>query len=195
VNRGATDSHAYRAEAWGPPPAAGGAGAAAWAGAARGAPAGRGGRARAGRRAPPLDSLTLDWPAEAADARIAYLLSASAVAFLIERSGERGLRIFLERWRDEQDFEAAFRAIYGRTLGQFEADWRRHVRRTYGWGVLLGHSVIFWGIAALILLVLFGVPRPARASRSRHADSQSHSPAAHCAYPSVNQRGVRASPR
>jgi hypothetical protein len=64
----------------------------------------------------------------ATDARIAYLLSASAVAYLVDQSGEHGLIIFLERWRDEQDFEAAFRAVYGRTMGQFESDWRRHVK-------------------------------------------------------------------
>jgi hypothetical protein len=115
--------------------------------------------ALASRRAPPLDSLTLDWPADAAEARIAYLLSASALAYLVDRSGEHGLRVFLDRWRAEQDFEGAFRAVYGRTLGQFEEDWRRHVRRTYGWGVLLGHSLFFWGIAAIVLLVLFAVRR------------------------------------
>jgi hypothetical protein len=115
--------------------------------------------ALAGQRAPPLDSLTLDWPVEAGDARIAYLLSASAVAYLVDLSGERGLAIFLERWRDEQEFEAAFRTTYGRTMGQFESDWRRHVRRSYGWGVLLSHSMLFWVIAALVLLVLFAIRR------------------------------------
>jgi hypothetical protein len=115
--------------------------------------------ALASQRAPPLDSITLDWPVIAADARIAYLLSASAVAYLIDRSGERGLRIFLERWRDGQDFEAAFRTTYGRTMGQFEEDWRRHVRRQYGWGVILSHSMVFWLVAAIVLLVLFAVRR------------------------------------
>jgi hypothetical protein len=115
--------------------------------------------ALASRRAPPLDSLTLDWPTDAAEARIAYLLAASAVVYLVDRSGQRGLQIFLERWREEQNFEAAFRAVYGRTLGQFEADWRRHVRATYGWGVLLTHSFAFWGIAAVVLLVLFAIRR------------------------------------
>jgi hypothetical protein len=115
--------------------------------------------ALASQRAPPLDSLTLDWPSATADARIAYLLSASAVAYLVDRSGERGLQVFLDRWRQEQDFEAAFRNVYGRTMGQFEEDWRRHVRRTYGWGVLLGHSLFFWLIAAVVLLALFAIRR------------------------------------
>jgi hypothetical protein len=124
------------------------------------------------RRAPPLDSLTLDWPVGATDARIAYLLSASAVAYLVDQSGEHGLRVFLERWRHEQDFEAAFRGVYGRTMGQFESDWRRHVRSTYGWGVLLSHSMFFWGIAAIVLLVLFAVRR--RRDRERLEKLRAH---------------------
>jgi len=110
-------------------------------------------------RAPPLDSLTLDWPVAEAEARIAYLLAASALAYLVDRSGERGLRIFLERWRDEVDFDRAFRSTYGLTMGQFEEDWRKYVRNTYGWPVLFTHSVFFWLVAAVLLLVLFAIRR------------------------------------
>ena len=110
-------------------------------------------------RAPPLDSLSLGWPAAEADARTAYLLAASAVAYLVDRSGERGLRIFLERWRETTDFDASFRRTYGLTLGQFEEDWRAHVKRQYGWPVVLGQSVVFWMIAAVMLVVLFIIRR------------------------------------
>ncbi|NIP78812.1 MAG: hypothetical protein GWM90_06270 [Gemmatimonadetes bacterium] len=127
-----------------------------------------------GDRAPPLDSLTLAWPVGEADARLAYLLSASAIAYLVERSGERGLRIFLERWRERVDFDAAFRSTYGLTLGQFEEDWRRHVKRTYGWTVVLGHSVVFWLIAALILVALFFIRR--RRDRARMARLEATEP-------------------
>lgn len=120
-----------------------------------------------GRRAPPLDSLTLQWPVAETDARLAYLLSASAVVYLADRSGERGLRIFLERWQTSQDFDAAFRATYGLTLGQFEEDWRAHVKRAYGWTVLLGQSAVFWLVAAIILVILFLIRR--RRDRARMA--------------------------
>lgn len=114
---------------------------------------------------PPLDSLTLQWPGSEADARLAYLLSASAIAYLVERSGERGMRIFLDRWRDRVDFDAAFREVYGLTLGQFEEDWRTYVKRKFGWTVILGHSLIFWLIAALLLVVLVIIRR--RRDRAR----------------------------
>ncbi|MGK7312726.1 MAG: peptidase MA family metallohydrolase [Candidatus Longimicrobiales bacterium M2_2A_002] len=112
-----------------------------------------------GGNAPQLDSLTLHWPIGEMDARMAYLLSASAVAYLVERSEERGLRIFLEEWRETQDFDAAFRSVYGLTLGQFEEDWRAHVKERYGWTVLLGQSLFFWLLAALALIVLFFIRR------------------------------------
>ncbi len=114
---------------------------------------------------PPLDSLTLHWPVAETDARLAYLLSASAVAYLVERSGERGIRILLERWRAEVDFDAAFRSVYGLTIGQFEEDWRAYVKRTYGWTVVLGHSLFFWLLAAALLVVLFVIRR--RRDRAR----------------------------
>lgn len=116
---------------------------------------------------PPLDSLTLQWPVGESEARLAYLLSASAVAYLVDRSGERGLRILLERWREEVDFDAAFRDVYGLTVGQFEEDWRAHVKRTFGWTVVLGHSLFFWLIAAILLLVLWIIRR--RRDRARMA--------------------------
>ncbi|HUG40476.1 MAG TPA: peptidase MA family metallohydrolase [Longimicrobiales bacterium] len=118
-------------------------------------------------RTPPLDSLTLDWPAAEADARVAYLLSASAVAYLVDRSGERGLTVLLRRWRETTDFDRAFRATYGLTMGQFEEDWRAWVKKRFGWTVLLGQSAVFWGIVAVLLVVLFAIRR--RRDRDRMA--------------------------
>lgn len=127
-----------------------------------------------GDRAPPLDSLTLDWPRGESDARIAYLLGASAVAYLVDRSGERGLRVLLERWRETADFDGAFRRTYGLTMGQFEEDWRAHVKRRYGWTVLLGQSFVFWLIAAVILILLFAIRR--RRDRARLARLRASEP-------------------
>lgn len=107
------------------------------------------------RRAPPLDSLTLAWPHATGDARIAYLLAASAVAFLVEGGGERGLALFLERWRDGGRMEPAFRQTYGMTTDQFEEYWRRAVRTRYGWTFFLSHSLVFWAFLVIMLFLLF----------------------------------------
>ncbi|MDH3272449.1 MAG: peptidase MA family metallohydrolase [Gemmatimonadota bacterium] len=104
--------------------------------------------------APPMDSLTLGWPAGREDARTAYLLAASAITYVLESGGERGLELFLERWRAGRSFEAAFRQTFGVTTGQFEEDWKRHVRSRYGWLFVLSHSAVFWLLLALVLLLM-----------------------------------------
>ena len=117
--------------------------------------------------ATPLDSLTLAWPREREAARTAYLLSASAVTYLLGESGSRGLEIFLKAWRTERSFDTALRSTFGVTPGQFEDDWRRHVRKRYGWLFVLSHSAIFWLLMTLVLLVMARIRH--RSNRERMA--------------------------
>jgi hypothetical protein len=119
------------------------------------------------QRAPPLDSLVLDWPRGQADARIAYLLSASAIEYLVENGGERALTLFLERWRESGDFDAALRDTYGLTFGQLERYWGRAVRRRYGWMLFLAQSAVLWMIAGAIVVALYVIRR--RRNRARLA--------------------------
>jgi hypothetical protein len=105
-------------------------------------------------RAPQMDSLELRWPAGREEAKVAYLLAASAVTYLIEAGGERGLEIFLGRWKDDRSFESAFRETFGTTSNQFEEDWKRHVRDRYGWIFLVSRSSVFWMLLALVLLFM-----------------------------------------
>jgi len=109
--------------------------------------------------APPLDSLALDWPRDQASAELAYLLSATAVEYLIRASGERGLRLFLDAWREGESFPEAFRVVYGVTPDQFEEDWKRYVRRRYGWLFVLSHSTVFWLTLTLALLIMVRIRR------------------------------------
>lgn len=115
-------------------------------------------------RAPQMDSLALGWPSGREDARTAYLLAASAVTYLLEAGGERGLELFLDRWRAQRSFESAFRETFGATTGQFEEDWKRHVRSRYGWLFVLSHSAVFWLALALVLLFMV------RGRRSRNRE-------------------------
>jgi hypothetical protein len=110
-------------------------------------------------RAPPLDSLVLDWPRDRASAELAYLLSATAVEYLLRASGERGLRLFLDAWREGESFSVAFRSVYGVTPDQFEEDWKKYVRRRYGWLFVFSHSTVFWLTLTLALLVLVRIRR------------------------------------
>lgn len=105
--------------------------------------------------APLLDSLTLDWPRMAPRARLAYLLSASAVHHLATRaSGERAFTAFLESWRRDGGFEVALRSVYHMTPGQLEREWRAMVRRRYGWLLALSQTAVFWLVITVLFLVL-----------------------------------------
>jgi hypothetical protein len=105
-------------------------------------------------RAPEMESLELRWPSGRIEAETAYLLAASAVTYVLESGGEVGLRVFLSRWRSLRSFDAAFRETFGLTPGQFEEDWRRHVKERYGWLFFLSHSGLFWLLLALVLLFM-----------------------------------------
>ena len=110
--------------------------------------------ALAGSAAPPLDSLSLDWPRGRGEAGLAYLLAGSAVAYLVDRSGSRGLPVFLARWREMGDFEEAFRRTFGYSTGAFETRWAEYVRRRYSWIALASESAVFWVIVGAALIVL-----------------------------------------
>ncbi len=116
------------------------------------------------RRAPPLDSLTLDWPRGATDARVAYLLSASVLEYLYDAAGENGLRRFLERWRLSGDLEASLRVTYGLTLGQLERYWGRSVRRRYGWLLFAAQTAVIWAMLSTLVVGLWLLRR----RRDRH---------------------------
>lgn len=116
------------------------------------------------RRAPPLDSLAMDWPEDAPSARLAYLLAATTVQYLVERSGERGLEALFRRWRTSGDFDAALRATYGGTAAQLEEDWRKFVKRRYGWPLVLSQSLLFWLGTGFLVFLLYWMRR----RRDRH---------------------------
>jgi hypothetical protein len=110
-------------------------------------------------RAPPLDSLELTWPALSTDARVAYLLSASAVEYLVDASGTRALELFMQRWRTSASFENALATTYGLSLDQLEVHWRKAVRDKYGWFAVLAQSAVFATFAALGITVLYLIRR------------------------------------
>ncbi len=125
-------------------------------------------------RTPPLDSLSLAWPRDAVSADAAYLLAASAVAYLLQESGTRGLTLFLGRWRGGGSFEDALRTTFGMTSGQFEEHWRKDVRKRYGWLFVFSHSAVFWMTLALVLLGMARLRR--RYNRERLAQLRAQEP-------------------
>ena len=105
--------------------------------------------------APPLDSLALTWPRDRVSAEAAYLLSASVIHYLVESSGERGLRAFIAEWKRGGSFADAMRVVYGATPAQLETDWRGWMKRRYGWLVVISHSAAFWTVLVAALAAMF----------------------------------------
>ena len=118
-------------------------------------------------RAPPLDSLELSWPTGSARAQLAYLLSASVVEYLVAESGTYGLERLVQRWQESGDFETALGSTYGVDLSSLESQWRRFVKRRYGWTVVLSQSLLFGAFAGAIVLGLYLLRR--RRDRARLA--------------------------
>ena len=108
---------------------------------------------------PALDSIVLGWPRDRVPAEMAYLLSASVIQYLYEASGTRGLEAFLAEWKRRRSFEAALRGVYGATVAQLETDWRKWVKRRYGWLLVIADSAVFWAVLAAALAAMFLVRR------------------------------------
>lgn len=118
-------------------------------------------------RAPRLDSLELEWPRSAGRARLAYLLSATMVDHLRRRTGEEGFALLLQNWRREGTLDRAVRVTWGMTMGQLENEWRKDVRRRYGWLSIAANVGLIW-FAAMILGLVALIPRRRR-NRERMA--------------------------
>ncbi|HEU0013695.1 MAG TPA: hypothetical protein VFQ45_08420 [Longimicrobium sp.] len=116
-------------------------------------------------RAPPLDSLELGWPRMEGRARLAYLLSATAVDHLRRRSGEEGFALLLRNWRVEGSLDRAVRVTFGITPGQLEQEWKRDVKRRYGWLAVGANLGLLWFLVALLTLALWFPKR--RRNRAR----------------------------
>jgi hypothetical protein len=83
--------------------------------------------------------------ATAADA--AYALAASAVTELARRNPSNSIEPLMARLVEGKDFDAAVLSTTGLTVPQFDAEWRKTIRRRYslvtwllaggGWGILV----------------------------------------------------------
>lgn len=91
------------------------------------------------------------------DAETGYALAATAVLMLQRWGGERGLTPLLASLPQAESFDAALRATYHVTEGDFELRWQRDVGSRYGWVSWLAAMGFFWlSIGALLAaLVLF----------------------------------------
>ena len=114
-----------------------------------------------------LDQVDRALRGDLADAGTAYALATTAVLFLDRWGGERGLQPLIDQLAEQPGFDAAMRATYHVTLGDFEARWQRDVTSRYGWVSWAGAVGLFWALAGGLMVILVTLRR--RRDRARRA--------------------------
>jgi hypothetical protein len=107
---------------------------------------------------------------DAADAQAAYALATTAVLLLNRWGGEQGLGPLITRLADLPTFDAAVRATYHVTEGDFEARWEHDVASRYGLLSWAGAVGLFWALLALFLVSLVGLRRGRDRARKARLD-------------------------
>ena len=93
------------------------------------------------------------------DAETGYALATTAVLLLERWGGDRGLAPLLANLRSAESFDAALRATYHLTEGDFELRWQRDVGSRYGWLSWLAALGFFWLAIGALLVALIGLRR------------------------------------
>lgn len=101
------------------------------------------------------------------DAEAGYALAATAVLLLQRWGGERGLGPLLANLPQAESFDAALRATYHVTAGDFELRWQRDVGSRYGWLSWVAAMGFFWLAIGTLLAALVVLRR--RRDRAKRA--------------------------
>lgn len=88
------------------------------------------------------------------DAEAGYALAATAVLLLQRWGGERGLEPLLTNLARSESFDAALRATYHVTEGDFELRWQKDVGSRYGWFSWATAMGFFWLAIGSLLVAL-----------------------------------------
>ena len=100
------------------------------------------------------------------DAEAGYALAATAVLLLQRWGGERGLEPLLTNLARAESFDAALRATYHVTEGDFELRWQKDVGSRYGWFSWATAMGFFWlAIGSLLVALVMLRRRRDRAKR------------------------------
>jgi hypothetical protein len=112
-----------------------------------------------------LDDVDRALRAGAAEADAAYALATTAVLLLERWGGERGLAPLMATLGSAPTFDAALRATYYVTEGDFEARWERDVAAHYGWLAWVEAAGLFWTVVGCALVWVWA--RRRRRERAR----------------------------
>ena len=114
-----------------------------------------------------LDDVDRALRGDRGDAEAGYGLATTAVLLLHRWGGKRGLDPLLANLAQAPTFDAALRATYHVTEGDFEARWQRDVASRYGWLSWAAAMGLFWIAIGTVLVALVALRR--RRDRARRA--------------------------
>lgn len=128
----------------------------------------------------PLGELVSRFPGTERDVRLAYEKSKSVVETLLETGGgiER-LSLLLRALSRGEPAERAFRNVYGTTLEEFEAAWKRRVTGIAGWLFYLSrylYEIVFFAGALAAFLGFLRYLRKKRAYRDDEDEGDGEDP-------------------
>ena len=114
-----------------------------------------------------LDEVDRALRSNGSDATTAYALATTAVLLLARWGGPQGLGPLIDRLARDPSFDAALRATYQVTEGDFAERWQRDVRSRYGWLSWAGAVGLFWAVTGSLMVWLVVLRR--RRDRVRRA--------------------------
>ncbi len=120
---------------------------------------------------PELDGVDSALRAGRPEAETAYALATTAVLMLDRWGGPQGLAPLIDHLTREPSFDAALRATYHVTEGDFETRWQRDVASRYGWLAWARAVGLFWAVMGALLVWLVRLRRRRDATRKALLDA------------------------
>ena len=105
----------------------------------------------------PLDQIDAVLSFKTVKAHLAYQQAYLAVVYIVERYGESALPELLRSLREKGEIHAAFRATFGLSLEQFEAEWRAYLKQKYRWSLLREFDTFLWVFIVLLFFIAVAV--------------------------------------
>jgi hypothetical protein len=102
----------------------------------------------------PMASLHVAFPHRPRQSNLAYAQSRSFVEFVVRKTGDKALGSLVRALGETGDIEQAFMRAYGRSLADFEAEWRPHFAKGLGRALPIdAGTAIFMAMSALFVTV------------------------------------------
>lgn len=119
---------------------------------------------------PVLDGLDRHFHRDRRSLVLAYEASKSAIEFMVREYGTAGVLSLLNRLRSGDSLESAFENALSVSIGQYEEQWHRHLRKSGTWLVFLTVHIYEFVFIAAALATVYGFIR-VRARRRRRYEA------------------------